>query len=128
MLAVFVITVLAALGAYVLTISSVQHQTTVLTLQQTRALNAARAGVEWVSYEVVTTGNCPTPPIADFKPGARTLAAFTVTDITCTASTHTISGDNINVYVIDATATAGAYGSADYVSRHVRSIISGAGP
>ncbi|HET6725125.1 MAG TPA: agglutinin biogenesis protein MshP [Gammaproteobacteria bacterium] len=124
-LAVFIITVLAALGAYIVTVGSVQHQTIALTLQQTRALNAARAGAEWVSYQIAATGNCPAAPIADFDPGAPTLSAFTVTDITCNVTTHTISGGDINIYVIDATATAGAYDSPDYVSRHVRTIVSG---
>ncbi|HET7370720.1 MAG TPA: hypothetical protein VFK45_07775 [Gammaproteobacteria bacterium] len=128
-LAVFVITVLAALGAYILTISGVQHQTSVLTLQQTRALNAARAGVEWLSYQVVTNQACPAAAsLADFQPGAPGLSAFTVSGLTCTQSTHKIGGDDINLYVIEATATAGSYGTPDFVSRHVRRIVSGAAP
>ncbi|HET7569967.1 MAG TPA: pilus assembly protein MshP [Gammaproteobacteria bacterium] len=124
-IAVFIITVLAALGAYILTVSSVQHQTTVLTLQQMRALNAARSGVEWVGYQALKSHACPPAPIADFKPGAPTLSGFTITDLTCSSTTHISHGNDINIYIIDATATAGTYGTSDYVSRHVRSIISG---
>lgn len=119
-IAVFIITVLAALGAYILTVSSVQHQTTVLTLQQMRALNAARSGVEWGSYEALKTHACP--PSATMTPGTPTFSAFTVT-VSCNASQHTVRGQKVNAYTIDSTATAGAYGSPDYVSRHIERIV-----
>ncbi|HET7306356.1 MAG TPA: agglutinin biogenesis protein MshP [Gammaproteobacteria bacterium] len=124
-IAVFIITVMAALGAYILTVGGVQHQTTVLTVQQMRALNAARSGVEWATYRALQDQACPTAPIAAFKPAAPTLSAFTIS-VTCIESSHKISGDNVEFYVISATATAGVYGSADYVSRHVETTISNA--
>lgn len=123
-IAVFIITVMAALGAYILTVGGVQHQTTVLTVQQMRALNAARSGVEWVTYRALQAQACPPAPIAAFKPAAPTLSGFTIS-VTCTESSHKISGDNVNFYLISATATAGVYGSPDYVSRHVQSLASG---
>lgn len=123
-LAVFVITVLAALGAYILTVSGVQHQTTILTLQQMRALNAARSGAEWVAYRALQDSTCPPSPIAAFKPGAPILSTFTIS-ATCSETSHKIGGNTVNVYAIDATATSGTYGSPDYVSRQVRNFVNG---
>lgn len=119
-LAVFVITILAALGGYILTVGGVQHQTAVLTLQEARALNAARSGIEWGAYSALN-GNCKN--IDPFPSSTSALSAFVVT-VTCTPDgTHTIRGKTIDIYTIDATATNGELGTPDYVSRHVRTII-----
>lgn len=52
-LAVFLIVSLAAIGAYLLTISNVQLETAVMDEQGARAYQAARAGVEWGAYQVL---------------------------------------------------------------------------
>lgn len=121
-LAVFVLVVLAALGAYILTLGGMQHQTSMLTLQQTRALNAARSGIEWGAYRAVTDGNCS--PATTLSLTAAGVADFTV-EVSCTQTQHQEGGKTIDLFVIDASATAGAYGSADYVSRHIRAVIAG---
>jgi MSHA biogenesis protein MshP len=127
-LAVFVITVLAALAAYILTVSGVQRQTSVLTLQEARALNAARSGVQRAAYQVLkpaspAADDCPARSRASLHPKASSLASFTISVEYC-KTTHTAHGDPVVVYVIDATAESGDPGTPDYVSRHVQSIIS----
>lgn len=52
-LAVFLIVSLAAIGAYLLTVSNVQLETAVMDEQGARAYQAARAGVEWGAYQVL---------------------------------------------------------------------------
>jgi hypothetical protein len=52
-LAVFLIVSLAAIGAYLLTVSNVQVATGVMDEQGARAYQAARAGLEWGAYQVL---------------------------------------------------------------------------
>lgn len=52
-LAVFLIVSLAAIGAYLLTLSNVQVETAIMDEQGARAYQAARAGIEWGAYQVL---------------------------------------------------------------------------
>jgi MSHA biogenesis protein MshP len=52
-LAVFLIVSLAAVGAYLLTVSNVQVETGVMDEQGARAYQTARAGIEWGAYQVL---------------------------------------------------------------------------
>jgi len=122
-LAVFVISVLAALGVYMLAMSADQHATAAMSVQEARALDAARAGIEWSTARAISTHACAN---GSFSPGASTLSGFIV-NVTCTASSHTVQGQARNTYVIDAVASSGTYGSADYVSRHLQSVADGPG-
>ncbi len=54
--AIFILVILAALGAYALNISSVQQATSNQDLQGSRAYHASRAGLEWGIYQVLTPG------------------------------------------------------------------------
>jgi MSHA biogenesis protein MshP len=57
--AIFLLVILAALGAFILTISGTQQTSSALDVQGTRAYQAARAGIEWASYQVlINPGGC----------------------------------------------------------------------
>jgi MSHA biogenesis protein MshP len=120
-LAVFVITVLAALGAYILTVSGVQHQTSVLTLQQTRALNAARSGVQWASYKALTEKTCPTDSTISAR--AQTLSRFDIQIVRCEKSKHTIGGKAIDIFVIEVKASSKNPESTGYAMRKLTATI-----
>jgi MSHA biogenesis protein MshP len=60
MAALFILVVLTSLGAYVVTISSAQHIGNALDIQGSRALQAARAGMDWGIARAVHT---PPPPL-----------------------------------------------------------------
>jgi MSHA biogenesis protein MshP len=120
-LAVFIITVLAALGAYIVTISAVQHQTVALSIQEARALDAARAGAEWKSQDAINNLACD-GSTQSVTLAAATLASFNVST-TCDGFFYFEGWDMILVFRIDSTATGGTYGSPDYVSRHVQRTI-----
>ncbi|MCX7165038.1 MAG: hypothetical protein NTV11_02040 [Rhodocyclales bacterium] len=112
--AIFILVVLAALGAFVLNISTNQQIGSALDVQGVRAYQAARAGIEWGLYRVQATPAynfgyasadpntraCPAA-ITSFPLAAPTLAGFTVT-VTCTATTDASSGPTL--YAIVATA------------------------
>ncbi len=103
--AIFILVVLAALGAFIVNVSTSQHVGSALDIQGVRAYQAARAGVEWGIYQVqatpaynfsygtpaVAVGSanpntrlCPASP-SSFIPAAPILAGFTVT-VTCIAT------------------------------------------
>jgi MSHA biogenesis protein MshP len=120
--AIFILVVLAALGAFVLNISTNQQIGSLLDVQGVRAYQAAKAGVEWGLYKVQSTpaynfGYTSTNPnnracpaaTTSFTPGAATLAGFVVT-VTCTATTDGSGGPTI--YAIVSTACNQAVGGA----------------
>jgi MSHA biogenesis protein MshP len=113
--ALFLIVVVAALGAFAVRIGASQQQTANLALLSARALAAANSGIEFGAYRALNAGSCANATLNLTEGG---LNGFTV-NVTCSASAHAESGGTVNVYLIDATATAGLYGMPDYVSRHV---------
>lgn len=120
--AIFLLIVLASLGAVAVRLTAVQQQTTVLAIQGARAYAAARAGVEAAIYDALINGSCGAQTVALSEGG---LTGFTV-DVNCSSTTHTEGATTNTVYVIDAFAQAGAYGSPDYVSRRIRSKVTDA--
>lgn len=119
--ALFLIVVLAVLGAFAVRIGAGQQQTVNLQLLSTRALAAANSGIDWGAYRAMA----PAPNVKSC--GATTLNfteaalnGFTV-NVVCVSTPHMecpAATPNC-VYRIDSTATLGTYGSPDFVSRHV---------
>jgi MSHA biogenesis protein MshP len=120
--ALFLLVVLAALGAVAVRLSAVEHQTFVLALQSSRAYAAAQAGIEWSSYQALVNGSCGNSSVALTEGG---LSGFTV-DTTCSSTTHSEGATTTSVYVLDAFAYSGVYGTPDYVSRRVRATVTDA--
>ncbi|MFL6622699.1 MAG: pilus assembly protein MshP [Sulfurifustis sp.] len=123
--AIFVIVVLALLGAFMVTIGQVQRSTVTGALQGSRAYYAAKAGVELGVYNALNTplgttcGAAPasvqTGPLALSVPG---LDGFTVT-VVCSYTTHQEQGNTFQVFSISSTATYGIFGSPDYAARTI---------
>ena len=120
--ALFLIIVLAGLGAAAVRISMVQQQTVVLTMQSARAYSAARSGLEWAAYDALNNGNCGSGSLAYTEGG---LDGFSV-NTSCSSTSHTEGSATVNVYTINAFAWSGAYGSPDYVSRRVSMTVTDA--
>jgi MSHA biogenesis protein MshP len=115
--AIFLLVVMAGLGAAMLTFSTVQQTTSTQDLQGSRAYQAARAGVEFGLYEVTRRGVCAaTTPVTL----AGTLAAFSVT-VACFTYPYTEAGHAVTVYQITSTAfqTGATVGSPNYVERQI---------
>ncbi len=111
----FLIVVVAALAAVALRVSVGQQQTVTIALQQSRALAAARAGIDWAAYLAVN-GNCQSGTL---HLSEASLSGFTVT-VTCTAASFTDGNGSYQSYTIASTATWGSYGSPEFVQRMVR--------
>lgn len=141
--ALFLLVVLSALGAVLVTVSTTQHTSSALDVEGVRAYQAARAGLEWGLYVVtkqqVTVGNgeggttafaatsCPFEK-ESFVPGASGLAQFTVS-VSCTPFAQA----NVRIFLIRATACNQAFlnacpgkgQSTYYVERQLQATIEG---
>ena len=118
--AIFLVVVLAALGAFMLTFSTVQHITSAQDVQGTRAYQAARTGIEWGAYQVLINSSCPAP--TSLTPGG-TQAGFSVTVQCAPFGPYTEGGNTVAMYQITSTASQGTLGSATYVERQLQATI-----
>ncbi len=145
--AIFLMVVLAMLGAFMLSVTAIQQSSQQLDLQGVRAYQAARAGIEWGAFQVLDPNHTLNPAtcspvVLPSCPAASTnlsglagsLSPFTVT-VTCSAviNAPTTEGNrNIGAYQIIATAcnqpSAGACPNASptsgYVERQLQSTLS----
>lgn len=140
--AIFILVVLAVLGAFIVNVSTNQQIGSALDVQGVRAYQAARAGIEWGLFQVQSTAAynfsygtpttilgagdpnsraCPASPTS-FVPLAPTIAAFTVT-VTCTATADANGGPTVFSITSTACNVAGACPAAipnsSYIERRL---------
>ncbi|MGZ5779931.1 MAG: agglutinin biogenesis protein MshP [Burkholderiaceae bacterium] len=102
MTAIFLLVILASLGAAIVYISGVQQISSGLDIQGARAYQAARAGIEWGLYQQIKAGSCVDAPGTSFTlPAGTTLSTFTVTVI-CHATPGAVA--TLNRWQITSTA------------------------
>jgi MSHA biogenesis protein MshP len=111
--ALFLIVVLGALALVAIRVSTGQQQAVIMALQETRALGAAQAGIEWGAYQSEKNLSCAASTTLTLTEAA--LSGFTVV-VTCAATTF---GATSTSYVLKSTATTGTYGQPGYVRRVV---------
>lgn len=99
--AIFVLVVLATIGAAALHFSSVQQLGSIQDLQASQALYAARSGLEWGAYRHAHGQNCNANFTAPAT--AASLTDFTVS-VVCTEVTDALGGRPTGVVRIIATA------------------------
>jgi MSHA biogenesis protein MshP len=113
--ALFVLVILAALGAFAVRMNMTQQHATDLELQEQRAQAALHAGIEYAAARLLGGGNC-----ASLAPLPNLPGGFNVTfDPNCGPTPHQVNANTINVFTVTVTATLGAYGTPDFVSRTV---------
>ncbi len=137
--AIFLLVVIAAMGAFAVSLSANAHATGAVAVMGARAYEAARTGIEWAAYQV-------RDPNGTLAPGATNLPAcfaspttlalpsamgsFTV-QVSCTRHPATGASPNYHeegdkrsaYYVVTSTAFLGAAGSADHVERRLEARI-----
>lgn len=122
--AIFIIVVLAAIAAYMVTIGEVQRQSPIAALQGARAYQAAQAGIEWGVFNAVQA--TPICNASSFSPAGAGLQGFNVA-VTCSATAYTEGASNYSVYVIGSRATFGAFGGGpDFYSRNLQVTVTNA--
>lgn len=122
--AIFLLVVLAALGAYMVTVSGVQQTTVNRALINARTHYAARAGLEWGIHRAVApptlgTGECS--PSAQFGLTGYGLDDAQVT-VECTLNLYT-PGDDAYVYAITSTARNSSAGMVEYAERRLEATV-----
>jgi len=135
---VFLMVVLALLGAYMLSVTGIQQSSSQLDIQGSRAYQAARTGVEWGAWQVLDPNNaigtsalptCPATP-THLSALSGSLSPFTVT-VTCSATSTTEGNRNVGAYLIVATACNQPSGgscpnaapSAGYLERQMQATL-----
>lgn len=132
--AIFLLVILALLGAFLVRVAGMQHAGSALDVQSTRAYQAARAGIEWGLYQIMDPANTVGGPAA--LPtcfGATpltlqgTLSGFAV-NVTCTrhpdnVTTYTELNRVVAVYEITAQAATGTAGEMTRVERQLSATL-----
>lgn len=116
--AIFLLVVLSALGAFMLTFSNVQQMTSAQDVQGAKAYQAARTGIEWGAYQIIVANSgCTGFPLS------KSLFGFGLA-VTCTHSgPYTEGGNTVNLYQITATASTGTVGSSTYIERQLQATL-----
>lgn len=123
--AIFILVILAGLGAYALNITSVQQRTSLQDTQGTRAYQAARAGVEWAAYQVLNPGNtalvnCPaSPTVLNIDNFVVSVTCTRTADFNEQGSDHTIA-----MYDISSTANFDVVGTLNFIERQIQLTVS----
>ena len=115
--AIFLLVVIASLGAFAVTISNSQHQSDAMDVMGKRAYQAARAGIEAGVYQIIQTHACPVSPTVTLTD--IYLSSFTVT-LTCAPTGPVNDPTPVTIYTLTSTATLGATpGGPDYFNRQL---------
>lgn len=125
--AIFLLVVIAALGAFAVTVSTTQHQTSAMDVQGARAYQAARAGIEWGVYQALRGGafrvtceaGAASQPLGAL-PG--TLAGFAVV-VQCTHDSAAEDDKTVHMYRLTSTATQGTPATANYIERQLSATL-----
>lgn len=136
--AIFLLVVLAGLGAAMVTLLTVQYQNSAQDVSGARAYQAARAGIEWAAFQIAQSGVvappsgaggyaalCQSGAASSSVSVAGSLAAFSVS-VSCNAASAVENAGTVWMYDVSSTATgvAGAEpGSPNYVERQIKVTI-----
>ncbi len=128
-LAVFLLVSLAAMGAYLLTVSGLQQESVIADEQGTRAYQSARTGVEWAAYQILRTPGGAFATACNAGPTSQTLTlagglSGYAASVACSSSVHTEGATSVRVYAVTSTgcnraSCPGATG-AEYVERQLQ--------
>lgn len=119
--AIFLLVILAALGAFILSVSTSQHMGAALDVQGARAYQAARTGIQWGLYQSARNSTCASITLSF---AGTSLAEFT-TSVSCVPYSANEAGATVNVDQITATACnqgppcPSASPGANYVERQL---------
>ena len=119
--AIFLLTVVAALVIFMVNLRGVQQTTLLYGVQGSRALQAARSGIEWGIYRALNNQACP--PANTFSIADPELSAFSIV-VTCSESTHTEGVTAVTIYQLTSIASSGSFGTLDYVQRRIQATVS----
>lgn len=110
--AIVLLVLLAALGSFMVSISSSQQITSAQDVQGTRAYWAARAGLEWGVGSANTSLACPAASTT------LTVDGFSVV-VTCGLNSYSEASSSVKIIAFQSVASFGTAGSLGYIERSV---------
>jgi len=122
--AIFLLVTLAALVGYSMRLSLLAQMGTIQDVQGANAYLAARAGVEWAAFQVLSPGSTSMQGCIA-SPTTLTINNFTVL-LTCSQSVPKDKGNtqDIGIYSITSTASIGAVATQDRIERQITVTLS----
>jgi MSHA biogenesis protein MshP len=125
MSAIFLITVLFLLSAYMVSIRVSQEASVSLDTLATRAYAAARSGIEWGIYNSLRNGACAASTTIAL---GGTLSGYTVTVTCATSGPYNEGGTLVSIDTIVATACNNAVcpqpaPAPNYVERQITTLV-----
>jgi MSHA biogenesis protein MshP len=119
--AMFVMIIVALVIAAMSRLAINQHGTSSLLIQQARAYQAARAGLEWGIARAVA-GNCAASFAVDL--GGSSLAEFSGVLVACSQTSYVEDGQPVNIFTLSATANNGDPAiQSDYAYRRLTAVV-----
>ena len=114
--ALFVVVVVASLAAFAVTVGGAGQQADLTDMQASRALAAARVGLEWGAYRIRGAGGSCSNQTLALNEGA--LRGFQVS-VTCVRSValHVEGPAMYYSYDVVSTASYGTFGTTDFAFR-----------
>lgn len=128
--AIFLLVILAGLGAYAVNINSVQQQSSVQDIQSARVYHRARGLLEYATYQVLnntSSTNLPSCPILTNLSISNLDSLLTSSNnIACTSQDYDIDGGDsiIRVYKIQSSVNSGTLNTENYIERQIDLTIS----
>ena len=125
---IFLLVVVGLLMGYMVNLRVLQQSTVVMAIQGARAMQAARAGLEYAMFQALSGGCVSVGSPLDLS-AVSSFSGFTVT-LTCTESEHEEGLGPFNVYTLTSVAEKGVFAltgnraNPDYVSRRLRATVS----
>ncbi len=114
--AVFLVVMLAAFGAFMVSFSNTQQLNSAQDVQGSRAYWAARAGLEWAVARLGPGSTACWGAVAPAPP--TSIDGFNLT-ISCAMSSFTEGTSTIYVFRLNSVASTGAVGSVGFIERSV---------
>lgn len=99
--ALFLLVVIAVLGAYIISVSTTQHTTATLDLQGSKAYQAAYAGMQWGVFQALQNTSCVSGLGVSIALTGN-LSGFSAT-VVCTQTAYTESSAARTIYRITST-------------------------
>ena len=119
--AMFVMIVVALVIAGMVRLATNQSGTGSLAIQQARAYQAARAGLEWGIHQALN-GSCAAS--SSLTLAGSSLAAFNGVLVTCTVTNYSEEANPVRIYSLTATAQNGSPALLpDYAYRRLSAVV-----
>lgn len=112
--ALFMLVVLAALGAFAVRINMTQQHDAGLELGELRARAALNSGVEYAAARLLAPG-ATCAALANLN---NLVGGFVVTFNACARVQYQVNAVTVNVYTVTVTSTHGVYGTPEFVARN----------